>query len=265
MSPLDRARRALFLAASLCFLAACSGGGDDDDDDEPEPPEEEDATGVWIGTYGGTPNRMNVIAAPDGSFVGLIAPTNPPGNNGRIIVGTGTVTAPDIINGTGMAYAVGAAFPNGSSAAPLTISAGRVTERVSLTGNLLAGGETATFSLSFASPSTRAPSFATLAGVYVGPGAAQATVTIRTDGSATFNHSNGCVGNGTFTIVDPSWNIYRWSLSIANCSAPVVPDHTASGLATLLDNPAGGTANLLVMAGTAPGAPFPWWAFNGTK
>ena len=49
-----------------------------DDDDEPEPPDEEDSTGVWIGTYGGTPNRMTVIAAPDGSFAGLIAPTTPP-------------------------------------------------------------------------------------------------------------------------------------------------------------------------------------------
>jgi hypothetical protein len=263
MTLLDRARRALFLAASLCLLAACSGGGSDDDD-EPEPPEEEDSTGVWIGTYGGTPNRMTVIAAPDGSFAGLIAPTTPPGNNGRIIVGTGDVTAPNIVNATGDAYAVGAAFPNGSFAAPLTISAGRVTERVSLSGNFLAGGETTTFSLSFASASTRAPSLATLAGVYAGPGGA-ATVTIRTDGTATFNHSNGCVGNGNFTIVDPAWNIYRWSLSVANCTTPPVPNHTASGLATLIDNPAGGTANVLVMAGTATGAPLPWWAFNGTK
>ena len=265
MSALDRARRALFLAASLCLLAACSGGGGDDDDDEPEPPEEEDATGVWIGTYAGTPNRMTVIAAPDGSFVGLIAPTNPPGNNGRIIVGTGTVTAPDIINATGTAYGVGAALPNGAVSAPLTIAAGRVTERSSLTGNFSAGGEVTTFALNFAAPSTRAPSFATLAGVYTGPGTALATVTIRTDGTATFNHSNGCIGNGSFTIVDPAWNIYRWSLSIANCSAPVVPDHTASGLATLLDNSAGSTASFLVMAGTATGAPLPWWAFNGTK
>lgn len=265
MTSLDQARRALFLALSLCLLAACSSGGGDDDDDTPEPPEEEDATGVWIGTYAGTPNRMTVIALPDGSFAGLIAPTTPPGNNGRVIMGTGTVTAPNIINATGTAYAVGAAFPNASFVVPLTISAGRVTERATLTGNFSAGGETTTFALNFASQSTRAPSFATLAGVYAGPGAGQATVTIRTDGTATFNHANGCIGNGAFTIVDPAWNMYRWSLSIANCSAPVVPDHTASGLATLLDTPAGGTANLLLMAGTATGAPLAWWAFNGTK
>jgi hypothetical protein len=207
---------------------------------------------------------MTAIVTPDGSFAGLIAAA-PPGNNGRVIVGTGEVTAPNIINATGTAYAVGTAFPNGSFAAPLTIAAGRVTERVSLTGNFLAGGETTTFSLSFVPQSTRAPSFATLAGVYSLAGAAQATVTIRSDGTATFNHVNGCVGNGSFTIVANGWNIYRWSLSIANCTTPPVADHTASGLATLLDNPAGGTANLLVMSGTATGAPLPWWAFNGTK
>jgi hypothetical protein len=128
----------------------------------------------------------------------------------------------------------------------------------------LAGGETTTFALSFSPQSTRAPSFATLAGVYTLPGSGQATMTIRTDGTVTFNHANGCVGNGSFTIVANGWNIYRWSLSIANCSAPIA-DHTASGLATLLDNPAGGTANSLLMAGTAVGAPAPLWAFSGTK
>src|SRR5688572_31033204 len=102
MSALDRARRASFLAASLAFLAACSSGGDDDED-EPEPPEDADATGIWVGSYAGTPNRMNVIVAPDGSFAGIINPTNPPGNNARLITGTGTTTQ-NAINATGTAY-----------------------------------------------------------------------------------------------------------------------------------------------------------------
>jgi hypothetical protein len=267
MTALDRARRALLLAASLALLAACSGGGDDDED-EPEPPEDADATGVWSGTYAGTPGRMNVIVAPDGSFAGIINPLNPPGSNARLIVGTGTTTQ-NAINATGTAYALqGVAFPNGSFVVPLTVSAGSVTERTSLTGNFSAGGETATFSLSFLPASTRTPSFATLAGVYsLYPpppnGTLQATMTVRTDGSVTFNHSNGCVGSGTFTIIDPAWNIYRWSLAITSCASPVA-DHSASGLAALVDA-AGGTSNLLTMTGTATGAPLPWWFFNGTK
>jgi hypothetical protein len=268
MTALERARRAIFLAACCSLLASCGGGGGDDDEDEP--PEEEDATGLWLGTYGGTPNRMQAMVAPDGTFFAIILPTTPPGNNARLLSGTGTVTAPDIINGTGTAYtlAPGATFPNGSSVAPLTIAAGRVTERVSLTGNFLAGGETSTFSLSFQPQSTRAPSFATLAGVYnlfpAPTNGTQATMTVRTDGTVTFNHSNGCIGNGTFTIIDPAWNLYRWTLSIGNCAAPVQP-HTAAGMAALLDSPAGGTANMLVMNGIATGAPFPQWIFNGTK
>jgi hypothetical protein len=270
MTALERARRAMFLAACCSLLASCGGGGGDDDD-EPEPPEEEEAAGLWRGTYGGTPNRMQAMVAPDGSFVAIILPSSPSANDARLLSGTGTVTAPDIINGTGTAYALlpNATLPNGSTSAPLTIAAGRVTEGVSLTGNFSAGGEVTTFSLSFLPQSTRTPSFATLAGVYnlfpAPTNGTQATMTVRTDGTATFNHSNGCIGNGTFTILDPALNMYRWSLSIANCTTPAVADHTAAGLAALHDSPAGGTANLLVMNGTATGAPLPWWIFNGTK
>jgi hypothetical protein len=114
MPSLDRVP---LLAALLCLLAACSGGGGDDDDDEPEPPEEEDVTGVWIGTYAGTPNRMIAIVAPDGSFSGFISPA-PPGNNGRVFVGTGEVTAPNIVNATGTADARPATNPNGQQTAP---------------------------------------------------------------------------------------------------------------------------------------------------
>jgi hypothetical protein len=269
MSALERARRAMFLAACFAMLASCGGG--DDDEDEDEPPEEEDATGIWLGTFGGTPNRMQAMVAPDGTFFAIILPTTPPGNNARLLSGVGNVTAPDIINGTGTAYtlAQGATFPNGSTSAALTIAAGRVTERVSLSGNYLAGGDSATFSLSFMPQSTRTPSFATLAGVYnlfrAPTNGVQATMTVRTDGTVTFNHSNGCVGNGTFTVIDPAWNLYRWTLSIGNCTTPPVANHTAAGMAALLDSPAGGTANMLVMNGIATGAPFPQWIFNGTK
>ncbi len=269
MSPLERARRAIFLAACFAMLASCGGGGDDDED-ESDPPEEEDAAGLWRGTYGGTPNRMQAMVAPDGTFVAIILPSTPGATDARFLSGTGTVTAPDIINATGTAYtlAFGATLPNGSSSAPLTISAGRVTEGVSLSGNFLAGGEVTTFSLSFLPQSTRTPSFASLAGVYSlyppPTGDTQGTVTVRTDGTATFNHSNGCVGNGTFTILDPALNMYRWSLSIANCTGGIA-NHTASGLAALLDSPAGGTSNLLAMNGTAVGAPLTPWIFNGTE
>ncbi len=267
MTALERARRAMFLAACLSLLASCGGGGGDDDD-EPEPPEEEDATGLWRGSYGGTPNRMQAMVAPDGSFVAIILPSTPSATDARLLSGTGTVTAPDTINGTGTAYtlAPNATLPNGANSAPLTIAAGRVTERVSLTGNFSAGGEVTTFALSYLPQSTRTPSFATLAGTYslfpAPTNGTQATMLVRTDGSVTFNQPKGCVGNGTFTGLDSALNMYRWSLSIANCSAAA--DHAASGLAALLDAP-GGTANLLVMNGTATGAPLPWWIFNGTK
>jgi hypothetical protein len=256
----------MFLAACCALLASCGGGGDDDED-EPEPPEEEDASGLWRGTFGGAANRMQAMVAPDGSFVAIILPSAQGATDARLVSGTGTTTAPDIINATGTTHTLGAALPNGATSAPMTIAAGRVTEGVSLTGNYSAGGEVATFSLSFLPQSTRTPSFASLAGVYSGPPpqtGTPPTVTVRTDGTATFNHPNGCIGNGTFTILDPALNMYRWSLSIANCSGGVA-NHTASGLAALLDNPAGGTSNLLAMNGTASGAPLAWWIFNGTK
>ncbi len=261
MTPLDRARRALFLAVSLALLAACSGGSDDDDD-APEPPDDADATGLWIGSFGGTPGRMQAIVAPDGSFVATIQAT-PPANNARVLVGTGTTTQ-NALNATGTAYASGT-FPNGSAVAPLTISAGSVTDRISLSGNVSAGGETTTFSLSFLPASTRPASFATLGGVYMQPappsGGNTTTMTMRNDGTMTFNSTSGCVGNGTFTVPDPAWNVYRWSMTFAGC--PNNSDGTVSGLGALVDT-AGGTANLLTMIGIVAALHRPF-TFNGTR
>lgn len=239
---------ALLTAAITLTLTACGGGGDDDD--EVEAPEDEDASGLWQGTFsrGGVSAPMGVIAAPSGLFVAMVG-----GASSRLIIGTGAVTL-DTFNATGTVLARGGTLPNGSASAPMTIAAGRVTERASLTGNYSGGGETATISLSFDPKALRGASLATVAGTYsASPPPADpnlnATLTIQSNGAATFATGAGCNGTGNFAVIDPALNMYSWTLTIGACGA--APEVAFSGLAALNDNAAtGGTNNLISLLGT---------------
>jgi hypothetical protein len=258
---LRRLQRITMLMLMTAALAACGGGGDDDEDDEDNAPEDEDASGLWTGTFtqAGSSRGFIVAAAPSGQFVGFVtgAGSSPP----RLMLGTGTVTQ-NIFNATGTVIApTGTTLPSGAVSAALTVSAGRVTTGVSMTGNYNGGGETATFSLNFDPKTLRGASLATLAGTYTQSGAT-ATMTINSMGSATFATAAGCNGTGTFQIPDATLNLYSWTLDLGACGTN--PAVTFSGLGALADALAGGTNNQLALWG-ANAARDRGFTFGGAK
>lgn len=266
LDPRQALWRTALLSLLVVTLAACGGGGGDDDDEEEI--EDEDATGLWSGTFtqAGVARSFIVMAAPSGQFVGVVSGNANAGP--RLMVGTGS-TLQNIINANGTVFAqFGAFLPNGQPNASFAIAAGRITERVSITGNYSGGGETATVSLSYDTKSARGGSLAAVAGIYsqypvpTTPGAVNATLTINSAGATTFATSTGCNGTGTFSVIDPALNMYSWTLSVAACQTDAA--YSASGLASLTDSPLGGTNNLLQMAG-ARSAFDRGFAWAGTK
>jgi hypothetical protein len=251
---LRRRRRALFLALlTATTLAACGGGGDDDedeDDDDSSFDDDADAAGLWGGTVNriGVANPFVVIASPNGDFIGVVISTT---GTGRLLVGTGTVNG-TALNATGTIFpGTSGAMPNGQPVANVTLPAATVNEYVSMSGSYSGGGEVGIFTLNYDLTKTRrGASFTAVGGTYTftGPTPTQsASLTITGTGTATYSTGAGCNGTGTFTIPDAAYNVYSWTLNVGVCgTAPAI---TFGGLATLDDNPTGGTNNLLRMFG----------------
>jgi hypothetical protein len=258
-----RARAALLISFFALNLAACGGGGGDDDEEDAPEVADQDASGVWLGTFttaGTTTARpFRMIAAPSGAFAGTIGATNATSGDGRLVVGTGDVTA-NIVTGSGTAFA-----PTGPQTA--TVTNGRVTERASMSGTYTDGGQSGTFSLTYLSLSSRASSLTAVAGTYSqfpAPPAGQvtATLTVTTGGVLTFATSNGCNGSGTVTPI-AGLNEYSWTMSLAAC-----PIYSAgadlTGLAYLDDVPNGGTGKLFVAYGSNAARTLPF-GFAGSN
>jgi hypothetical protein len=269
-------RRALLLALlTATTLAACGGGGDDDEEDEDEDdgisiPDDEDASGLWLGTVNrvGASDPFAVIASPNGEFIGVVISAT--GNTGRLLVGSGTV-AGNKLNANGTIFAgAGATLPLGQQVALVTLPQVTVVERVSMAGSYSGGGEVGIFTLNFdAAKTNRGASLAALTGTYTTfpapttAGAANWSLAIAPNGTATFATNTGCNGTGTFAVIDAAYNVYSWTLNNGVCGT--TPATTFSGLATLDDNPTGGTSNLLRMFGaTALTRNLPF-GFVGTK
>jgi hypothetical protein len=100
---------------------------------------------------------------------------------------------------------------------------GTVQARSSLNGNTQfttdAGNtSTGTLSLTFEALYNRASSLTTISGNFTNTATGSAVVTIGTDGAIfSQNPSTGCVLNGTVSIINSSYNVYRIEFSNANC------------------------------------------------
>ena len=250
LNPQDAFCRFLLVGVAVGVLTAC-GGASTGGSRAPNPTGDVDAAGLWQGTFtsdDGASRGFGVIVAPDGRFAGIVASS---GTNGRLVIGTGDTTL-SLFSATGTVFAQAgqALLPNGQASDPLTVSSGNVVEHTSLTGDYSGGGETGSFVLGYDGATSLGASLAAIGGVYsIYPpsvGAVGATLTI--DGEVlAFATDGGCNGAGTITVIDPALNMYAWSMQISTCTG--VPDHTLAGLATLSDNPRGGSANLISLYG----------------
>jgi hypothetical protein len=205
-----------------------------------------------------------MIVAPDGRFAGIIEST---GSNGRLVLGTGD-TILDMFSATGTVFAQAgeALLPNGQASDPLTVSSGTVVEHVSLTGTFSGGGESASFALTYEGATSRGASLPAIAGVYGGypllPGGVVTSTLVVNGNSITFANDGGCNGAGTVEVIDSRLNMYSWSMLLGACSG--VAEHTVSGLATLSDDPRGGTGNLIGLFGATAADELPF-VFRGFK
>jgi len=247
---LNAPRRCLYLGAALIALQGCGGHGGGSGSTGTSG--DQSPAGVWQGSFttdDGTTRGFSVVMAPDGLFVGVIASN---GINGRFVIGTGDITL-DMFSATGTVFAQAGEgqLPNGQWSDSLTVSSGNIVTHASINGSYSGGGESASFKLGYDDGLTsRGASLQAIAGIYdVYPPPLVNTATLVVNGnSITFAADGGCNGAGTIDVIDPTMNIYSWSMQFGPCSG--VDADTMSGLATLADNPRfGGTGNLIAVYG----------------
>src|SRR5215831_6195319 len=115
-------RRGLCLCLMLTALGGCGGGGGSSS--RPNLTGDADPAGVWQGTFtsnDGTRRGFDVIMAPDGQFVGIIASS---GLNGRFMTGAGA-TSLNMFSATGTVFTLAGEaplLPNGQPSGALTVS-----------------------------------------------------------------------------------------------------------------------------------------------
>ncbi len=263
-------RRALYVGLASAALGACGGGGGGGSIPPPGASSgDANPTGLWQGpltSTGDTTQRVfSVILAPDGRFAGVIASS---GTNGRFVLGTADTTLNVLsASGTVFAQAGEGLLPNGLASDPLTVSGATVVEHVSLKGSYTGGGESAFFELAYEGGTSRGASLAAIAGIYsIYPpvsGTVAATLVINNDGALTFATDFGCNGAGTIKVIDPTLDMYSWSMLLGACGG--VAEHMLSGLASLSDNPrAGGSGNLIALYGATDTRELPF-VFRGSK
>jgi hypothetical protein len=219
----------------LAMLAGCGGGGGSSTAPTPTPPAPSPTTpGLWQGTFTST------TAGVSGSIVGIITTTGAARfislESGIQIFGTVPTT------GSSLSASLTGVTPTGQTG---TYSlSGTATAKSSLSGTY-SGLDAGSFSFTYNSAFTNGASLATISGTWTQSRADGYTVTITVDPSGAINGSDtlGCVYAGTATVPDAAYNYYSLSISLSSCGAY---SGAYSGLATIINNPAGGTNNELI-------------------
>lgn len=191
----------LFLA-----LPGCGGGGGDSGGLTGST---EGATGVWQGT---------ITVAGLGTF-DLVAVLNSGemfmvSNDADIALAGDYRVNGTSVNGTGNISPV-----NGANLGTFTL-AGVVATASTVSGTFSASnGTSGSFSLSYDNSITdRGSSLSTTDGVWsVTDGVYTLTVAIDNTGAISGSDTDGCIYNGSGSIIDPAINIYRVNLSLSSC------------------------------------------------
>jgi len=248
---LEGSKLQLPLILALAALGGCDGHGGGSSP-PPFPNGDVNPAGLWVGNFtaaDGATRGFDMIVAPDGLFVGVVAST---GLNGRFLIGTADTTRNEFsASGTVFPQAGEAPLlPNGQASGDLTVSDGSVVGGSSLKGSYSGGGESGSFALQYNGLTSRGASLAAITGVYdiYPPVPLLNIVAVVSGNTLTFASDGGCNGAGTISVIDPTLNIYSWSMLLGECGG--VAADTYSGLATLADNPrTGGAGNLIALYG----------------
>ncbi len=154
-------------------------------------------------------------------------------------VGTATTDGDSISASFGVFAEVGNDFPDGSTHGTGTLM-GTIASRSSITATTqfkTDGGTSASgaISLTFNPLYNTASSLATISSNYTDP-STNDVYSVSSGGAVSWQDANtGCVGNGTISIINASYNAYRVQFSFADCTgaSAVLNGVPFSGLASL--------------------------------
>lgn len=197
--------------------------------------------GAWVGTFTQGTTTDNVQGVIDEAGRGYFLDTSngviyrlSAGANGDAIAGSFRAFAP-----SGFQFANGSTFLDGTIA-------GTAQQRLRLSGTTSsAAGGNSTFVVNYDRAAYElAASFATIAGTY---GFATAndtvTITISNSGAVTGSTTQGCTLNGSVTVVNPTFNAYRFA---ASAVCPGAAAQNVTGLASFLPATSTSVARLLL-------------------
>jgi hypothetical protein len=207
LSIMKTLRTSLFLIACI-FLSACGGGGSSSGPVVAAPSAV--ATGVWQGTI--TENSVGTF-----SVIGLIY-----GNELRFISADagvlyeGTIT----ISGTGFTGTTTNIDINGGVISTSTLT-GTISTASSISGTFTSSdGGSGSFSLAYDPITARGASLATTDDNWTATdGIYTMTLSIDATGQLTGSDTDGCVFNGSVSVLDPAVNIYGIDVTATSCGA----------------------------------------------
>jgi hypothetical protein len=188
--------------------------------------------GIWTGTDPVTQLALTGLIDEAGIFRFIRS-------DGAQYVGTAATNGMAVSSSFNGYTAHGQAFPDGSRHGTGQLN-GTVTERSSITATFqftTDAGTTSngTLSLTFSSTYEVPSALGAIAGNYTDPSSGD-VYSITSAGAVTWQDATtGCVGNGTITIIDATFNLYQFNFDMASCtgSAAVFNGTQFTGFVTL--------------------------------
>lgn len=204
-------RRLAALAIFAGVLAGCGGGGSSPSPGPlPLPPPPTDPGGVWVGlaTVAGDSFDIIGISIADGELRFI-------DQRGLQYEGSMQVSGTSYTASFKVSAPFGTVVSEGATVVEGTLN-GTILERDALTGSYtLATGEAGTISLVYDAIHQRLSSLSRLTGVW--QDAEDSPFTIDSTGQVFGQDAAGCVYAGSAAIIDASFNVYRFSLTVSSC------------------------------------------------
>jgi hypothetical protein len=226
-------RRIAPLVIALCLtmsLLACGGGGGSTT--APMPTPNASPGGIWMGTESVSGLSDEGIVDEAGQFHFIRS-------DGVQYVGTATTTGNSISANFDGYAPINTAFGDGSTHGTGTLS-GTIVARTSISVTIQfetdAGTSSSqTLALTFSSLYDVASSLATISGNYTDPSTGD-VISVSSGGDVSWQDAaSGCVGNGTVSIINASYNAYGVQFTYSNCTgaAAALNGVQFTGLGTL--------------------------------
>lgn len=222
----------ILAALILCTLVCDCGGGPYTRSGGGGGPNNASVGGIWTGTDPVSQLALTGLIDEAGAFHFIRS-------DGAQYVGRATTNGMAVGSSFDGYTVQGQAFPDGSRHGTGQLN-GTVAERSSITATFqftTDAGTTSngTLNLTFSSTYDVPSALGTIAGNYTDPASGD-VYSITSSGAVTWQDATtGCVGNGTVTIIDASFNLYQFNFDMANCtgSAAVFNGVQFTGFATL--------------------------------